>query len=153
MAVQAGLCRTWSETPKTSFLRTRLIYTVLLILIFNPNFKSLASFCAAQARFCLASSTILKIPFLPKRLKYHLRFLVCNTSSQNQQNDIAPSVDSDQPRHSQNLFRLLVARMAKSGVLAIRKVNPGECQDKSQFLVGAHAFLYFCHDAAHMKKR
>ena len=27
MAVQAGLCRTWSETPKTGFLRTRLIYT------------------------------------------------------------------------------------------------------------------------------
>ena len=25
MAVQAGLCRTWSETPKTGFLTTRLI--------------------------------------------------------------------------------------------------------------------------------
>ena len=25
MAVQTGLCRTWSETPKTGFLRTRLI--------------------------------------------------------------------------------------------------------------------------------
>ena len=25
MAVQSGLCRTWSETPKTGFLRTRLI--------------------------------------------------------------------------------------------------------------------------------
>ena len=24
MAVQPGLCRTWSETPKTGFLRTRL---------------------------------------------------------------------------------------------------------------------------------
>ena len=24
--VQSGLCRTWSETPKTGFLRTRLIY-------------------------------------------------------------------------------------------------------------------------------
>ena len=24
VAVQAGLCRTWSETPKTGFLRTRL---------------------------------------------------------------------------------------------------------------------------------
>ena len=27
MVVQPGLCRTWSETPKTGFLRTRLIYT------------------------------------------------------------------------------------------------------------------------------
>ena len=26
MAVQPGLCRTWSETPKTGFLTTRLIY-------------------------------------------------------------------------------------------------------------------------------
>ena len=26
MAVQPGLCRTWSETPKTGFLTTRLVY-------------------------------------------------------------------------------------------------------------------------------
>ena len=26
MAVQPGLCRTWSETPKTGFLTTRFIY-------------------------------------------------------------------------------------------------------------------------------
>ena len=26
VAVQPGLCRTWSETPKTGFLITRLIY-------------------------------------------------------------------------------------------------------------------------------
>ena len=26
VVVQPGLCRTWSETPKTGFLRTRLIY-------------------------------------------------------------------------------------------------------------------------------
>ena len=26
VAVQTGLCRTWSETPKPGFLRTRLIY-------------------------------------------------------------------------------------------------------------------------------
>ena len=27
--VQPGLCGTWSETPKTGFLRTRLIYALL----------------------------------------------------------------------------------------------------------------------------
>ena len=27
VTVQTGLCRTWSETPKTGFLTTRLIYT------------------------------------------------------------------------------------------------------------------------------
>ena len=26
VTVQSGLCRTWSETPKTGFLRTRLIF-------------------------------------------------------------------------------------------------------------------------------
>ena len=29
VAVQPGLCGTWSETPKTGFLRTRLMYTAL----------------------------------------------------------------------------------------------------------------------------
>ena len=28
VVVQPGLCRTWSETPKTGFLRTRLIYSL-----------------------------------------------------------------------------------------------------------------------------
>ena len=28
LAAQAGLCGTWSETPKTGFLRTRLIYVL-----------------------------------------------------------------------------------------------------------------------------
>ena len=31
MAVQPGLCRTWSETPKTGFLRTRLMYLTIII--------------------------------------------------------------------------------------------------------------------------
>ena len=30
VAVQPGLYRTWSETPKTGFLTTRLIYRVLI---------------------------------------------------------------------------------------------------------------------------
>ena len=28
VAVQPGLCLTWSETPKTGFLTTRLIYKI-----------------------------------------------------------------------------------------------------------------------------
>ena len=32
MAVQPGLCRTWSETPKTGFITTRLNYILLLPL-------------------------------------------------------------------------------------------------------------------------
>ena len=30
MPAQPGLCGTWSETPKTGFLRTRLIFTLTL---------------------------------------------------------------------------------------------------------------------------
>ena len=30
MTVQPGLCGTWSETPKTGFLTTRLIFPILL---------------------------------------------------------------------------------------------------------------------------
>ena len=43
--VQAGLCQTWSETPKTCFLASRLIYaifhpTVILKLHDNMSFES-----------------------------------------------------------------------------------------------------------------
>ena len=37
MAVQAGLCRTWSETPKTGFLKTRLILEVVLMPLCQPT--------------------------------------------------------------------------------------------------------------------
>ena len=33
VVVQPGLCRTWSETPKTGFLTTRLRYTVVLSIV------------------------------------------------------------------------------------------------------------------------
>ena len=32
VAVQPGLCQTWSETPNTGFLRTRLIYSYFSVL-------------------------------------------------------------------------------------------------------------------------
>ena len=32
VAVQPGLCQTWSETPKTGFLRMRLIYSYFSVL-------------------------------------------------------------------------------------------------------------------------
>ena len=37
VAVQPGLCRTWSETPKTSFLTTRLIYKKEKNILFCTN--------------------------------------------------------------------------------------------------------------------
>ena len=43
MAVQAGLCRTWSEAPKTGFLRTRLIFSMLEFREFQSGNVSLTS--------------------------------------------------------------------------------------------------------------
>ena len=40
VAVQPGLCRTWSETPKTGFLRTRLVLSCL-----QRTSKALISLC------------------------------------------------------------------------------------------------------------
>ena len=38
MAVQPGLCRTWSETPKTGFLTTRLVN----LIFFNTKLSRVA---------------------------------------------------------------------------------------------------------------
>ena len=35
VAVQPGLCQTWSQTPKTGFLRTRLNYVKRMYFIVN----------------------------------------------------------------------------------------------------------------------
>ena len=42
MTVQPGLCETWSETPKTGFLKTRLIFktTLMLFLVIFEEDKS-----------------------------------------------------------------------------------------------------------------
>ena len=37
VTVQTGLCRTWSETPKTGFLRTGLNYETLIMLAHDAN--------------------------------------------------------------------------------------------------------------------
>ena len=36
---QPGLCGTWSETPKTDFLTTRLIYKVLILFMLTHRSK------------------------------------------------------------------------------------------------------------------
>ena len=47
VAVQPGLCRTWSETPKTVFLTTRLIYYIpslkLEMVFISTNVKYFTS--------------------------------------------------------------------------------------------------------------
>ena len=39
MTVQPGLCRTWSETPKTGFLASRLIIITRKITLQNKRYK------------------------------------------------------------------------------------------------------------------
>ena len=43
VAVQPGLCRTWSETPKTGFLRTRLNYGQFSIKTYDADVIRIAS--------------------------------------------------------------------------------------------------------------
>ena len=51
VTAQLGLCQTWSETPKTGFLTTRLIFVN----------------CKEQARMCRTLLKILKTEFLTTR--------------------------------------------------------------------------------------
>ena len=50
VAVQPGLCRTWSETPKTGFLTTRLIFRAIIILsnFMAAIFQVIKSFIACM---------------------------------------------------------------------------------------------------------
>ena len=46
VVVQPGLCRIWSETPKTGFLTTRLIYSQGQKFLSDPGCLSLWSACS-----------------------------------------------------------------------------------------------------------
>ena len=59
-------------------------------------------------------------------------------SWQNQQNNFAPSEDSDQPGHPQSLIRVFPVRMTTGW---------------SESSLGAHSLCWFCHDAAHIQAR
>ena len=54
VAVQPGLCGTWSETPKTGFLTTRLVYFFLYLLIICSNMVSFSSIRAIHT--CMLTS-------------------------------------------------------------------------------------------------
>ena len=60
VAVQTGLCQTWSETPKTGFLTTRLI------LSRQQKTKALNSLGSSTAYQCSCPSLIQTVDF-PKR--------------------------------------------------------------------------------------
>ena len=76
-------------------------------------------------------------------------------SWQNQQNDCAPSEDSDQPGHSPSLIRVFAVRMKKAWVLSYpmstqRRLWSGWADVQADLsLRWAHMpFCWFCHEAA-----
>ena len=75
--------------------------------------KSLAEkLCHFLAQFIHLSKIILA------HLSYALDFIICATTWQNQQNECAPSEDSDQPGHPPSLIRVFTVRMKKPWVLS-----------------------------------
>ena len=70
-----------------------------------------------------------------------------------QQNKYAPSEDSDQPGHPPSLIRVFAVRMKKPSVLSYplsAQWRLGGCPGWSESSLGAHAFCWFCHEAAHI---
>ena len=76
-------------------------------------------------------------------------------SWQNQQNDCAPSENSDQPGYPPSLIRVFVVRMKKAGVLSYplsaqrRLWSDWSDAQADLSLRWAHSHL-FCHEAAHL---
>ena len=54
VTVQPGLCQTWSETPKTGFLRTRLI---LCLLIYSKRRRQKSKLVCLCFKFIVISQT------------------------------------------------------------------------------------------------
>ena len=76
------------------------------------------------------------------------------TSWQNQQNECAPSEDSDQPGHLPSLIRVFAVRMKKAWVLSYplsaqrRLIRLGGYPCWSEFSLGAQPLCWFCHIVA-----
>ena len=71
---------------------------------------------------------------------------------QNQQNDCAPSENSDQPGHPPSLIRVFAVHMKKARVLSypMSAQRILWCPGWSESSLGAHTFCWFCHVAAHL---
>ena len=78
------------------------------------------------------------------------------TTWQNQQNECAPTEDSDQPGHPPSLIRVFAVCMKKPWILSYplsaqrRMIRLGGFPGWSEASLGAHSFCWFCHVAAHI---
>ena len=78
VAVQPGLCRTWTETPKTGFLRTRLILFCLFVSYYHKLLINLVSSISTRKKICLIKGT-------PSRESLSLGFLTRYDSNEHVQ--------------------------------------------------------------------
>ena len=73
---------------------------------------------------------------------------------ENQQNDCAPSEDSDQPGHPPSLIRVFAVR-SRTQAFFMRAtktlIRLGGCPGWSESSLGANSFCWFCYVAAHIK--
>ena len=96
----------------------------------------------------------METPQLP-RLFSEFQTSIWATSWQNQQMVCAPSEDSDQPGHPPSLISVFVVRSMGSWGHNVslcgkwRLIRLGGCPGWSEFSLGAQAFCWFCHVAAH----
>ena len=91
---------------------------------------------------------------------YHKLILVTNepsmwaTTRQSQQNEWAPSEDTDHPGHPPSLIRIFAVRMKKAWVLSYPLSAPqrliwlGGCPGWSESSLGAQSFCWFCYVVA-----
>ena len=92
--------------------------------------------------------------------------LIWTASWENQQNDCAPSEDSDQPGHPTSLIRVFAVRLKKAWVLsyplsaqrrlwsdwadAKTLIRLGGCPGWSESSLGAQSLCWFCHEVAQL---
>ena len=76
MVVQPGLCRTWSETTKTGFLMTRLIYVLLVNEMIMSEKR--VKLCCIKINYnnIISQSLRLKAFNLVNRSRYILWFIL-----------------------------------------------------------------------------
>ena len=91
-----------------------------------------------------------------KKGKYSHLFINWASTWQNQQNECAPSEDSDQPGHQPSLIRVFAVRIKKPWVLsyllsAQRRLWSDWADAQADLsLHWAHTFCWFCHIAAQL---
>ena len=85
-----------------------------------------------------------------------MRATIWAATWQNQQNECAPSEDSDQPGHPPSLIRVFAVRFMGSQEPKLsscgqrRLIRLGRCPGWSESSLGAHSLCWFYHVAAHI---